>query len=239
MLKKAVLFFSLFLFIQVSCRADGYWLECEGSGRVGDSLVIRIRYGGVNDDKIRYIKTGPDLNKMAGYSLLVVQPDGKQCPILLQQQMDSWIGYYIPQQEGIYQVLAKNESLPVVERADPALNIRPIQYLCSVYTVNGNSKGRFRFPYLHIETEVEHDFAVVKPYLEGRPLAVGTSIRIFLPDNHDVNLKVDDEGRAWLPITTPGRYLIRLDQLVSKPGQFEGRKFRHLRYRCDYTLVIR
>jgi len=237
MKKYLSLFYMLFL-IQYTCFADGYWLELHGSGNRGDTLFIKIRYGGVDEQKNRYINNGAALDKMKDYQLLVIDPRGRQHNIPLKQAYDHWAGYYVPLANGSFQVFAVNNSLPVVEREDNQQNIKPVQYLCAAYAVGNGRKGKSPASYLYLEASVKNDTAWVAPFIDGKPVVAGTPLRVFLPDNHDKKIIVTSKGIAGLPLSSKGIYLIRLDEMSRKEGTYKGKKYYTIRHRCDYTLVV-
>lgn len=237
-MKKYLFFFSTLFLMQYTCFADGYWLELQGNHHKGDTLVIKIRYGGVDEQKNRYINNGAALDKMKDYQLFVVDPYGKPHQVPLKQARDYWTGYYVPVINGSYQILAANSRLPVVEREDSLQNIKPVQYLCAVYDVGKGSKGKRPASYLYIEAGIRNDTAWIAPYIDGKPVAAGTSLRVFLPDNHDIKVTVKNEGMAALPVSLKGRYLIRLDEMNRKEDFYEGKKYYAVRYRCDYMLMV-
>ncbi|MBP1651075.1 MAG: Nickel transport complex, NikM subunit, transrane [Bacteroidetes bacterium] len=34
--------------------AHGYWLEIEGSGKVGETVTLKVYFGEIDDNKVRY-----------------------------------------------------------------------------------------------------------------------------------------------------------------------------------------
>ncbi|MBX2923223.1 MAG: hypothetical protein KF746_13570 [Chitinophagaceae bacterium] len=236
-MKKNLLLFFVFALVQHTCFADGYWLELQGSGNRGDTLLIKIRYGGVDEQKNRYINNGAALDKMKDYQLFVIDSGGRQHNIPLKQAHDHWAGYYVPLASGSFQVFAVNNSLPVVEREDTLQNIKPVQYLCAAYTVGKSSKLKIPAAHLYIEAGIQNDTARVVPFIDGKPVAAGTPLRVFLPDNHDIKVTVTKKGYAVLPVRVKGNYLIRLDDMDRQEGFYEGKKYYATRHRCDYSLV--
>jgi len=237
-MKKNWFLFAVLFLMQFTCFADGYWLELEGSGRKGDTLTIRIRYGGVDEQKNRYINNGSALDKMKGYQLLVIDPGGKKQQVPLQQVHDYWVGYYVTAVNGSYQVFAINDQLPVVEREDSLQNIKPVQYLCSVYNIGKATKIKRPVSHLYIEVNVKNDTALIAPLIDGKQVAANTPVRIFYPNNEDQKYNTTKQGTAVLPLRSKGTYLVRLDQLNRKTGSFKGKKYYSVRHRCDYTLTI-
>jgi hypothetical protein len=225
------LFLVAALLFNLSAKADGYWLELKGSGKAGDTVTVTIRYGGVNDEGQRYIKTGKDLDKMAGFHLQVVNA-GKAVSISLTQLSDCWQGKYVPAKAGVYQILAINNELPVVQRPDSLQNILPIQYLSTVYcvgTVGGDQSPR---QFLDIVTAKQGNTIVITPYIDKQPVKK-TKLRIFDTDNKDIFLVTDNTGKASFTPVKKGFYIIRLD----KTDRVTGASY-SMRHRCDYSLIL-
>lgn len=238
-MKKAFGFLVALLLVQVSAFADGYWLELKGSQKVGDTLTIHIRYGGVDEQKNRYIKNGHDLDKMKGFVLSVLDESGKVNKIAIQQHAEYWEGFFVPKKNGSYRVLAENTSLPVVERTDTLQNIKPLQYLCSSYQVGqkvevpSTSKQA-----LELLVETKGNAALIQPFVDGVAVKKGTKLRVFYPDNHDEAIIVGDHNKVQLPLEEKGLYLIRLDNALEQKGTFLDQKYYSVRRRCDYTLNV-
>ncbi|MCA6067872.1 hypothetical protein JI747_011825 [Chryseobacterium sp. RG1] len=235
---KKVFYLILCLLLSNLAYADGYWLELQGSGKKGDTLMIKVRYGGVNESKERYIKSGEDLNKMKDFIVTVISPAGKKSDITIQQKKDFWIGYYIPKTDGTYHVFAVDEKLPVVEREDQKQNIKPTQYLHTTYTIGKKNEQKMIMPYLNLDVNLKNKEAVISAYIDGKPVEKGTPLRVFLPDNQDIKLNTDENGKAVLPGLLKGQYLIRLDKTIEHEDIFEGKKYFAERHRCDYTLNV-
>lgn len=236
---KTIYLSVLFLLASLVSYADGYWLELTGSGKVGDTVHIRIRYGGVDEQKNRYIKSGTDLDKMKGFELFSFDATGHKKIIPIQQYDSCWAGYFIPSSDGQYTVLAKNETLPVVERPDSLQNIKPVQYLCASYNVGINSQQLAPVQYLDIRVTLKKNTIIAHPFIQQQPVVKGTKLRIFYPDNHDEPVTVDNEGKAVVNVITKGLYLVRLDWVDHTPGSYKGKKYYAIRHRCDYAVEVK
>lgn len=226
----------LLLLFRVSCYADGYWLELQGSGHVGDTLFIRIRYGGVDEQKNRYLKKGAELDKMKGFVLFVMDGRGKKMSVPIRQNAEYWEGQFVPALSGVYRVLAKDETLPVVERPDSLQNIKPVQYLCGAYRVGDGVAFEGAAQYLDLRVGMGSTDVTVMPFIDGKAVAAGTRLRIFYPDNHDIGIVVNDQGQAVFPLEGKGLYLVRLDWVDERPGVYAGKSYHSIRHRCDYSL---
>ena len=236
-MKKITGLICLMIAMNVPAFADGYWLELKGSGQPGDTLEIRIRYGGVDEQKNRYIKKGHDLDKMKDFALFVLDKNGNTQKVPIAQHPEFWSGYYIPKEKATYRILARNESLPVVERPDSMQNIKPIQYLCTTYRVAGDDIAKSPAQDLDIQIDGAGSSIQITPFLRQHPVASTARLRIFYPDNHDEQLTVDDTGKAILPVTAKGIYLLRFDWIDNHEGVYQRKKYFSTRHRCDYSYI--
>lgn len=236
---KQAFYFILFLFLlSSSCYADGYWLELEGSGKKGDTLIIKIRYGGVTEEKYRYINNGEKLNKMKDFEVAVITPQCETVNIPFQQYEDCWKGFYIPIKEGVYQIFATDKYLPVVVREDSLQNIKPIQYLNATYTVNKGKKRKRMTPYMGLEVDMKNETAIITPFIDGKRVKNGILLRVFFPNNKDLRLTITADGNVSFPTPAKGLYIIRLDKYNDEQGIIDGRKYYTVRHRYDYSLFL-
>lgn len=237
-MKQAFYFILFLLLLSSSCHADGYWLELEGSGKKGDTLVIKIRYGGVTEEKHRYINNRDKLNKMKDFEVAVITPECGKVSIPFQQYDDCWKGFYVPIKDGIYQIFATDKYLPVVEREDSLQNIKPIQYLNATYTVNNSKKRKRIAPYMHLEVDMKNETAILTPFIDGEPVKAGILLRVFFPNNQDLKLTVTADGNVSFAMPAKGLYLIRMDRYDDKQGIIDGKKYYAVRHRYDYSLFL-
>jgi hypothetical protein len=238
MLKK-IFYLLFFLLLSNLAYADGYWLELEGSRKKGDTVMIKIRYGGVNENKERYIKNGNDLDKMKDFVLTVINPSGEKSQILIQQKNDFWVGYYLPKTDRTYHIFAIDDQLPVVERENQKQNIKPTQYLHTTYVIGKKSEQNITMPHLNLDINVSSKAAKISAFIDGKPVEKGTQLRVFLPNNQDLKLSADEKDTAIIPLLQKGQYLVRLDKTINNEGAFEGKNYFAERHRCDYSLIAK
>jgi hypothetical protein len=139
--------------------------------------------------------------------------------------------------------LGINEELPVVDRSASS-GIRPVQYLCAIYTVGDSyttgdpQSTPTPKQYLDIIATKKDKWIGVQAFIGQHPVAKDTKLRIFNPENWE-KLPVTDEGgkAAFIP-TMKGLYIIRLDWVDNTPGTCNGRSYGSVRHRCDYSLFI-
>lgn len=236
--------FYLFFFILFSnlAYADGYWLELESSWQKNDTVMIKIRYGGVNEKNERYIKTGNDLNKMKDFIVTVVDSRGIKTNLSIQQKKDFWVGYFIPKKDGIYNIYANDNNLPVVERENYKQNIKPTQYLQTKFIIGCNNENinvENKFSYLNLNIDTINNKAFISAYIDGEKVKKGTKLRVFLPNNNDVELLTDEIGNAQIELILKGQYIVRLDKNIPVYGQLNGKEYFSERHRSDYSFVVK
>lgn len=236
--------FYLFFFILLSnlAYADGYWLELESSWQKNDTVMIKIRYGGVDENKERYIKTGEDLDKMKDFALTIVDSHGKKTNLPIEQKNDFWTGYFVPKKDGVYSVYANDNNLPVVERENYKQNVKPTQYLQTKFIIGRNRKKiniDNQFSYLNLNIDIINNKAFVSAYIDGEKVKKGTKLRVFLPNNNDVELLTDENGTAQMELILKGQYIVRLDKNIPIYGQLNEKEYFSERHRCDYSFIVK
>ncbi|PZP50894.1 MAG: hypothetical protein DI598_04515 [Pseudopedobacter saltans] len=237
-MKKGIGIIIFLVLVQYNAFADGYWLELTGSGHRGDTLFIKIRYGGVDEQKHRYIKSGTALDKMNGFHLYIIDNEGKKKTIPIQQFSNYWEGCYTPKANGSYRILAIDSTLPVVERSDTLQNIKPIQYLCSLYQVGNTNRVITNDQYLDLIANINNNTVQIKSFIGKNKIENNHKLRIFYPGNHDESLDIKNNTSELL-LKEKGMYLIRLDWVEKKKGILNRKRFYSIRHRCDYTLYNR
>ncbi|OJV22603.1 MAG: hypothetical protein BGO21_05465 [Dyadobacter sp. 50-39] len=237
---KSSFLISILILIPVLCNADGYWLQILGSGKPGDAARVQLYYGGVDQDSKRYIKEGKELDKLAGFVVFAVDEAGKKTPIKITRQADHWEGAFVPDKKGSYQIRAFADSLPVVERPEtPGSNIRPVHYLCTTYQVGGAAPATAVIQPLEILLQEKDNVVNIQALLANQPVENGTKIRIFNPENWEKLPLTDASGKAYFIPTMKGMYIVRVDWVDKRPGQFLGKSYDSVRHRCDYTFIYR
>lgn len=204
--------------------------------------MIKIRYGGVNESKERYVKTGEDLDKMKDFVLTIIDFHGIKTNLSIEKKNDFWVGYFIPKQDGIYNVYANNNNLPVVERENYKQNIKPIQYLQTKFIIGRNNKKinvENEFSYLNLSIDTVNNKAFISAYIDGKKVKKGTRLRVFLPNNNDVELLTDENGSAQIELILKGQYIVRLDKNIPIYRKLNGKEYFSERHRCDYSFVLK
>jgi len=240
-MKRLVL--SVFFFLVCfASYADGYWFEVVGSHRVHGVVVVRLCYGGINDSG-RYYKKNEELAKLNGFMVWVIDPQGQQFKIPITAEADCWKGSFTTTQEGTYQIIGLDSTLPVVERKEEKnKNVRPIQYLRSLYIAGSShtTDTSFFAPGKLLDMKLSYDGNAIRVQVFNNqvPIPKGAQLRIFVPGSPDQFLFTDEQGICTFSPTVKGLYIIRADVYDVIPGKYHGIAFQSTRHRFDYSLLV-
>jgi hypothetical protein len=241
-MKRLIISILFLLFcIPINSKAAAYWMEVIGSGKLSEPVRIQICYGNIDDYSIRHRDTGKELKLTGAFKINVVDDAGKSTPLTLNPQADCWEAEFTPGHEGIYQILAVNDSHPVVDRSKTGgKNVRPVDFLCSAYEVGkGGIAVTKPAQLLDIIAACKNDVVVIHAFNNDAPVAVGTKLRVFNPENWEKELTVNEKGETFFKTTMKGLYIIREDWDDQKPGTYQGVNYSSTRYRCNYCLEVR
>lgn len=234
---KYLLWFCLFV-CPVLAEAHGYWLEIKGSGKPGERVRIRIRYGEIDIYGVRKPESDPVF--LQNFRVFVLDDAGHRRDLTLQPGPDFLETGFIPEKEGYYRIRGINEDLPVVDRsAAGGINVRPVEYLCAGYVAGAGKEVSGSRQRVDLELSRRDRLWVIRPWLDGQTVAAGTRLRIFDPENWEKLLETDAGGEAAFFAPRKGMYVIRLDWVDPTPGSHQGVAYRQVRHRCNYCLFVR
>ena len=230
----------LALGLPLTSRAHGYWLDVKGPGKVGQPVRVQLCFGEIDDRSVRHRETGPELAQTGTFRVYVLDAQGHRTDLPLRALRDCWETTFTPQSPGTYQLLATTDALPVVDRsASGGESVRPIEYLCAAYVAGAGSAPPSPRQFLDIVAAPQGQLTRVAVFREGKPVASGTSLRVFNPENWEKTLTTDAQGTAAFRPTMPGLYIIRQDWFDPTPGTYQGVAYQRVRHRCDYCLWVR
>jgi hypothetical protein len=230
----------LFLFPSLTASAAAYWLEVIGSGKLNEVVRIQLCYGNIDDYSIRHRDKGKELKLTGDFRLSILDNNGKTIQIPISLKEDCWEGTYTPTLAGAYRIFAVNDSHPVVDRSKTGgKNVRPVDYLCSIYEVGSAIANTAPNQLLDITTERKDGIILVKAFKNALPLDADTKLRVFNPENWEKELTVNVKGETFFKPTLKGLYIIRQDWDDAKPGAYKDVAYSSTRYRCNYCLLVR
>lgn len=238
---RRIIYGLLFLFVclPLISQAHGYWFAIKGPGKINEPVQIQICFGEIDQYNIRHRETGPELIQLGDFKVTVIDEKGKHIVIGITRKADCWEGTFIPQEKGVYQILALNESLLVVDRSKTGgKNVRPIDYLCAAYTVEHTGYIEKPVQFLDIVTATRDGMVIVKAFNNGNPAVNGTKLRVFNPQNWEKSIEIDPHGEAAFMPVMKGLYIIRQDYNLAEPGSYKGVPYQMIRYRCNYSLLV-
>lgn len=222
------------------CEASAYWMDVKGSGKIDEQVNIRIYYGNIEDSGIRVPQKGAELVLTGEFRLRIVDERGRSVTIPIVLKGDGWEGSFTPHERGVYQILAINDTHPVVDRSKTGgINVRPIDYLCAAYAVESEDFVKKPLQFLDIITKRSGQRLIVHPYKNNSPAAAHTKLRVFNPENWEKELVVDSAGIASFLPTMKGLYIIREDWNDPQKGEYKGVLYTSVRHRCNYFFLLK
>ncbi|RAJ32257.1 hypothetical protein [Pedobacter cryoconitis] len=238
---KRIIYSLLFFLVclPVISQAHGYWFVIKGPGKVNQPVQIQICFGEIDQYNIRHRETGPELIALGDFKVTVLDEKGKTTVVTINPKADCWEGTFTPREKGVYQILARNESLPVVDRSKTGgKSVRPIDYLCAAYTVEHTGYVEKPVQFLDIVTATRDKMIIVRAFNNGNPAVSGTKLRVFNPQNWEKSLEIDAHGEAAFMPVMKGLYIIRQDYNLAEAGSYKGLPYTSIRYRCNYSLLV-
>ena len=221
-------------------HAHGYWFDIKGSGKVNQPIKIQVCFGEIDDYNIRHREKGSELALIGTFKVFIIDEKGVRTDITIKQLSDCWEGTFTPKTKGVYQILAINEELPVVDRSSTGgKNVRPIDYLCAAYKVESNNAVQQPFQVLDILTAKNGKLITIKAYKDKKLVERSTKLRIFNPDNWEKSPEIHENGEAVFMPTMKGLYIIRQDWTDNTSGQYKGVSYSGIRHRCNYCLLVK
>lgn len=227
------------LFIPFLSYSSAYWMEVKGSGKAGEKVIVQLIYGNIDDFGIRHRQSGKELKLAGEFSFSLIDPAGKKTVLKLNQKSDCWETTFTPKDKGTYRILGLNNSHPVVDRsATGGENVLPVDYLCSQYLVGAAQGPSDPMQFLDITIFKENKSIIVQAFQNNKPAKAKSKLRVFNPENWEKELVLDEKGTAVFSPTMKGMYIVRLDWVDPKSGNYKGTAYTSIRHRCNYCLFI-
>jgi hypothetical protein len=237
--KKGIYLLLILMVLPFIGHAAAYWMDVKGSGKINQSVQIKIYYGSIDDSGLRIPQTGPELTLTGEFKIRVIDPLGHVSTVPILLNGNGWEGTFTPHEKGVYQILGLNDTHPVVDRSKTGgKNVLPVDYLCAAYPVESTEQVKRAVQFLDIVTCRQGKQVVVKAFKNGEPVASASKIRVFNPENWEKELVTDADGEAVFLPTMKGLYIIREDWEDPKQGIYQGISYSAIRHRCNYFLLI-
>ncbi|WP_229312278.1 nickel transport complex, NikM subunit,transmembrane [Larkinella punicea] len=226
---------SLLFFLPFLSTAHGYWLELDGTGKLGTEVKVKIFFGEY-ENNLR--EQGPRLAGMKEFRSYLIDPDGQQLTIELVQTQTCWEGRFKPTKAGNYQVFGVNDTREVQDLTSHGLGIiRPIVYLRANYWVGEKSNVSTAKPQTDIDIldRNEGGQLILNTFLRQKPFAKA-KLTVLNPQGWEKNLVTNEVGTAHFIPSGPGLYIIESEQIDKIPGQYRGKDYPVVR--IAYSLSI-
>ncbi len=217
--------------------AHGYWLELDGTGKVGSEVKVKMFFGEY-ENNLR--EQGVRLSGMKDFRAYVIDPSGKQLTIPLVQTQTCWEGRFTPTDAGFYQVFGVNDTREVQDLTSHGLGIlRPIAYLRANYLVGNGRSANETKPQtdLDILARNEGGQLMLTVYARQQPLAK-TKLTVLNPKGWEKTLTTGDDGTAHFTSSGPGLYIVETEQIDKTPGRYKGKDYPVVRIAHALSLQV-
>ncbi len=228
--------FLVFFLLPLLGFPHGYWLEVPVSAQKGTPVTVKLFYGEY-ESQVR--EEGARLDKMAEIRVFVTAPDGSRQQLDMKQTNTHWEATYTPRSEGYYEVIGLNDTREVQDWTRHKYGItRPVQYLRTHFTV-GEATPLISDPFfLDVYAQVNLNNVEIYALKEGRPLGK-VNVKVVNPDGWIQEPVMNKTGFASVVPNSEGFYVVELEWLDKSPGEFKGKAYETVRYRCDMSFYSR
>lgn len=215
--------------------AHGYWLEVVGSGKVNEAAKIQIFFGEFENQKR---ETGKLLDKMSEIKIYVLDAKGNKTEILMTQTNTHWEGVFTPKNDGLFQIIGINDTREVQDFTKHGLGIvRPVQYLRTTYQVGEKADEQSAANLMDAWVKQSGDNIMISTCRENQAFAKA-KVRIINPEGWMKEKITNDNGKTQAKSNMKGLYLVELEYIDKTAGNFKGKDYQTVRYRCETTLKV-
>jgi hypothetical protein len=225
------------LFVQNSAKAHGYWLEVAGNNKINTAVKVQIMFGEY-ENKLR--EKGDKLTVMKDFKAYMIDPSGKKTEIALIQTETAFEGTFTPTQNGMYQIMAINDTREVQDWTKYGMGIvKPVEYLRQNYAVGAKAAAPST-PTMGIDAHVvvsgkTHTVSLVK---NGQPYAKAKVV-VTNPGGWEKNLIADAAGVVKFDATEPGMYLIETEYMDKTAGKYLDKEYAAIRNKFGFSVMIK
>lgn len=215
--------------------AHGYWLEVVGSGKVNEAAKIQIFFGEFENQKR---ETGKLLDKMSEIKIYVLDAQGNKVEVPMTQTNTHWEGIFTPKTDGLFQIIGINDTREVQDFTKHGLGIvRPVQYLRTIYQVGEGAGEQSVANLMDALVKQVGDNIMISTWKENQTFAK-TKVRIINPEGWMKEKLTNENGKAQIKSNMKGLYLVELEYIDKIAGNFKGKNYQTVRYRCETTLRV-
>jgi uncharacterized GH25 family protein len=214
--------------------AHGYWIEIEGNNRPNETVTVKMFYG---DYPVGERLSGKPLDKMKDIKVYVTSTNGLKQEIPMTQTTDYWEGTFRPQAEGIYEITGINDTREVQDWSKHDMGItRPIQYLKTTYQVGHRDNGKAEELFLDVAIKKLPGNTFETTVLKNGKALTGQKVIVTGYGTNEQELVSDKKGKIIYKLDKPGLYILSIDWVDKKPGEYKGKPYETVRHRLDYSI---
>ena len=236
---KKIIASLLLIVLPLLTQAHSYWLELKGSGKVGEPITVQCYFGELENglrekaDKLAGIKA---------FTASVLLPDGTTEPLTLSPADNCYQAQFTPKQAGTYQVLLVNDTRAVQDWTKHNLGIvRPREYLRAICQIGGGTLSAKPIHYLDVTPDGSLEAGQPIKLIVSKDAAPYASalVKITTPDGKQTKQTADVNGTLVSSPTVAGQYVVDVDFMDKRPGQYQGKEYQAVRNKVALTLSVR
>lgn len=233
-MKKTNLIIAIIL-LPILSMAHGYWLEVVGSGKVNEAAKIQIFFGEFENQKR---ETGKLLDKMSEIKIYVLDEKVGKIEVMMTQTNTHWEGVFTPKSDGLFQIIGINDTREVQDFTKHNLGVvRPVQYLRTTYQVGEGAGEQSVANLMDALVKQVGDNIMVSTWKENQAFAK-IKVRIINPEGWMKEKLTNENGKTQTKSNMKGLYLVELEYIDKTAGNFKGKDYQTVRYRCETTLKV-
>lgn len=233
-MKKINLIIAIILLPMLS-MAHGYWLEVVGSGKVNEAAKIQIFFGEFENQKR---ETGKLLDKMSEIKIYVLDAEGNKTEVTMTQTNTHWEGTFTPKNDGLFQIIGINNTREVQDFTKHNLGIvRPVQYIRTTYQVGEGAGEQSVANLMDVLVKQSGDNIMISTWKDNQAFSK-IKVRIINPEGWAKEKITNENGKTQTKSNMKGLYLVELEYIDKTAGNFKGKDYQTVRYRCETTLKV-
>jgi uncharacterized GH25 family protein len=232
-MKKSIVLLAMII-LPFLANAHIYWVEVTGSGKLNAPARVQIYFGEFEHDMR---EKGNKLASMKDFKAFVVAPNGEKIDVSLTQTETCWEGTFTPNQKGIYQIYAVNDTRGVVDWTKYGMGIvKPNEFQRAIYQVeNGSEIAKKPVSYLDAQITSINEAVTVQIFKVALPYPKA-KVKVTNPQGWEKALVANEQGIITFKPDIKGLYLIETDFMDKTSGKYQEKDYEAVRNKFSITL---
>lgn len=227
-----ILLFIMVIFGLQNCMAHALWVETNAQGKKGAPQLVKVYFAEVGEKW--ELLNGQEWSTVKNFELWLQSPKGELSRLEVSPKNDYYEANFTPQEDGVYQLIAKNTSIGALNFPNTPAFI-PYFYAKSTVQV-GNLKSKVASYDLPLDFNlVQKKINLVIPeYAAGK-----AQVTLFTPSGKSKTFKELPNGLLDFDCVEKGIYQIELQIKDERPGKDYQFAFHTLTSNVLVTNILR